>query len=183
MKPGPPHPAKSILQKLLRKLLLLPVIVVLLFEEWGWEPLARCFNALARLPLWNAVERRIENLPPWAALLAFAIPVLALIPIKLLALYLMGNGFLALGVGLVIAAKITGTALAARLFQLTEPALMRLHWFARVYVPWKVWKDHMLEQVRNSELWQRIKALKVRCKAAATRNWQALKTRVSNYVE
>ena len=183
MKPGPAPPAKSTLQKLLRTLLLLPVIVVLLFEEWGWEPLARCFKALAKLPLWSAVERRIENLPPWAALMVFAIPVLALIPIKLLALYLMGNGFLALGVGLVIAAKITGTALAARLFQLTEPALMRLHWFARLYVPWKIWKDRILEQVRNSELWRRIKALKAHCKATATRSWQVLKTRVSNYVD
>lgn len=45
---------------------------------------------------------------------------------------------LGLGLGHVLAAKLVGTALAARLFQLTHPALMQLHWFARLYAPWKI---------------------------------------------
>jgi len=184
MQPAPPPPrAKSTFRKLLRGLLLLPVLVVLLFEEWGWEPLARCFKALAKLPLWAAIERRVANLPPWAALMVFALPVLALVPIKLLALYLVGNGHLVLGLGLVVGTKITGTAVAARLFQLTEPALMRLHWFARLYTPWKLWKDKLLAQVRNSAPWRHIRVLKARCKKAAMQSWQALKTRFSSRID
>ena len=178
MQPTPPPPKKS--TTLLRTLLLLPLVLVLLFEEWGWEPLARCFKALAGLPLWGAMERRIASLPPWAALLAFAVPVLALVPIKLLALYLLGNGHLAMGLGLVIGAKITGTAFAARLFQLTEPALMRMHWFARLYTPWKIWKNRLLTQVRNSAPWRRIKALKARYKTWAAQRWMAVKERFSS---
>lgn len=69
----------------------------------------------------SAQERLVVRLPPWAALLAFGVPVLALIPIKLLAVYLLGQGHLATGVGLILLAKLGGTALATRLFQLTQP--------------------------------------------------------------
>ena len=180
MQPTPPPPKKSAGIGLLRKLLLLPLVLLLLFEEWGWEPLARGFKALARLPLWGAMERRIASLPPWAALLAFAVPVLALVPIKLLALYLLGNGHLVMGFGLLICAKIAGTAFAARLFQLTQPALMRMRWFARLYTPWKIWKNRILGQVRNSAPWQSIIALTARYKTWATQRWMAVKARFSS---
>ena len=179
MPPTPPLQAKLIARKLLRVLLLSPILAVLLFEEWGWEPLARCFKVLAKLPLWWAIERRLAHLPPWAALLVWVLPVLALVPVKLVALYLLGHGHIVLGFGLIIVAKIAGTAIAARLFQLTEPALMRLHWFARLCRPWKTWKDRLLAQVRDSALWRNIGKLTIRGKAAAKRNWLTLKTHFS----
>ncbi len=183
MQPTPPPSGKSPLRRLLRAAVLLPVLAVLLFEEWGWEPLAKWFKALAKWPLWGAVERFLTHLPPWAALMAFTLPVLGLIPIKLLALYLLGKGHLALGLALIVGAKVTGTALAARLFQLTEPALLRLRWFARLYIPWKIWKDRLLAQVRDSTLWRRLRALKAGWKAAALRQWQILKARFSSHTD
>ena len=152
----------KLLKRILRALLLAPVALLLLFEEWGWEQLAAGFAALGRLPWWGQLERRITRLPPWAALLVFGVPVGALVPIKLLALYLFGKGHVMLGVGLVLAAKLTGTALAARLFQLTQPALMQLKWFARLYTPWKNWKDRLLDQVRSAWPWRMANQLKVR---------------------
>lgn len=157
------------LQALVKGLLLAPVALFLLFEEWGWEPLAACFAALGRLPLWRQLERLILRLPPWAALLTFGVPVLALVPVKLLALYLLGEGHVAAGLGLVLAAKLAGTALAARLFQLTEPALMQLKWFARAYVPWKRWKDRMLAQVRDTWPWRLVRRLAQRTRLGARR--------------
>jgi hypothetical protein len=158
----------KLLKRIIRALLLAPLALFLLFEEWGWEPLARCFAALGRLPWWGQLERQIARLPPWGALLVFGLPVLALLPIKLLALYLFGGGHAALGLGLLIAAKISGTAMAARLFQLTHPALMQLKWFARLYTPWKIWKDRMLAQVRSSWLWRRVGQLKLQVKRRVT---------------
>lgn len=149
-----------IFRKVLRNIVLAPILLVLLFEEWGWEPLARGFARLAKLPLWARLEAGIARLPPWAALLAFGVPVASLIPIKLLALYLFSQGHAALGLALVITAKITGTAMAARLFQLTEPALMRLAWFARIYTPYKAWKNRLLTQVRQSALWRAARQAK-----------------------
>ena len=164
------------LKKWLKALLLAPVVLILLFEEWGWDPLARAFGKLGRLPFWGKAEEWIGRLPPWAALLAFVVPAVALVPIKLLALYLLGQGHVVTGVTLVIAAKISGTALAARLFQLTQPALMKLRWFARIYVPWKTWKDRVTGQVRNSKIWLQLKAVRLQLQAGAVRLWQQFKT-------
>ena len=155
--------------KLLKALLLSAVALFLLFEEWGWEPLAAAFAALGRLPVWRQLERLIVRLPPWAALLAFGVPMLALIPIKLLAVYLLGQGHLATGLGIIVLAKLAGTAFAARLFQLTQPALMQIRWFANIYVPWKIWKDHKLRQVRSSLPWRWGRKLRHRVKLLAIR--------------
>lgn len=163
----------NLIKKTLRAVLLVPVAVFLLFEEWGWKPLAKCFAALGRLQWWGQIERLIAGLSPRAALLAFGLPVLALVPVKLLALYLLGHGQVALGLAVVVLAKLSGTALTARLFQLTHPALMQMSWFARLYTPWKIWKDRVLAQVRNSGPWR----LAGRVKAGVTAPVKALSAR------
>ncbi len=169
------------LKKILHALLLAPVVLFLLFEEWGWEPLAAGFAALGRLPVWRQLERLIVRLPPWAALLAFGVPVLTLIPIKLLALYLLGEGHIGLGIALILTAKLAGTAMAARLFQLTQPALMRLKWFARGYTGWKNWKDRLLRQVRTSWPWRVVRRLKQRAKRTGLRLKAVFKSAVSEW--
>ena len=144
----------TILKKIFRRVFFVLFAAFLLFEEWGWEPLARVFARLARLPLWARLERRIMALSPTGAMLAFGLPVLILFPVKLLALYLFGIGQTTLGLLLLLSAKLVGTALLARLFQLTQPALMQLPWFARWYPRWKNWKDAVLAQVHNSAVWR-----------------------------
>jgi hypothetical protein len=153
------------LRKILRGLLFPFVAAVLLFEEWGWEPLAAAFARLARLPLWAWLERKIAQLPPRWALLAFGVPMLTLLPVKLLALFLFGKGQTTLGFVLLLAAKIGGTAVMARLFQLTQPALMQLRWFAAWYPRWKNWKDSMLAEVHGTAAWRLGQTLKRSVKA------------------
>ncbi len=154
-----------LLKKILLNILSGVIALVLLFEEWGWEPLAVLFARLARIPLWAWLERKIARLAPWAALLVFGAPVVLLLPVKFLALYLFGKGQAALGLVLLLAAKLVGTALLARLFQITQPALMKLPWFGRWYPRWKAWKDGLLAQVRQSALWSLGRRLKARVKA------------------
>lgn len=158
-----------LLKKILNALLFAPIALFLLFEEWGWDRLAAAFAALGRLPVWRQLERLILRLPPWAALLTFAVPVMALIPVKLLALYLLGQGHVGVGVGLIVVAKFAGTALAARLFQLTQPALMQILWFAKIYILWKVWKDDKLRRVRCSLPWRWARSVKHRVKPLTIR--------------
>ena len=153
------------LRRLLRTFFTALLAVVLLFEEWGWEPLAALLARLARLPLLAWIERRIQALPPWGAVLAFALPALGLLPVKLLALYFIGNGHSMLGLGVLLAAKLVGTAMVARLFTLTQPALMRLPWFARWYPRWKSWKDGLIAQVRESAAWRAVRRLKLQARA------------------
>lgn len=173
-------PLVKLLKKIIRTPLLASVVIVLLFEEWGWEPLARTFTALGKLPCWATLERLITRLPPWAALVVFGIPVLVLVPVKLLALYLFGRGHLALGLLMVVMAKIMGTAMAARLFQLTQPTLMRLPWFARLYPHWKIWKDSLLNRVRASTPWKLAQRFKTRAKKYVRMAWRRLKAMVAS---
>ena len=133
--------------------------LVLLFEEWGWEPLQRAMAWLGRWPSLRWLEARIRSLQPWAALGVLAMPALALLPVKLLALWLMGHGHWMLGIFTVVAAKVLGTAVVARLFTLTRPALMQMEQFARIYARWTLWKTALLDRVRASRPWRQAHAL------------------------
>ena len=73
-----------------------------------------------------------------------------------------------LGAAVVIAAKIVGTAIVARLFVITQPALMQLNWFARWYPRWVAWKDGIIAQVKASWYWRAPRAV-------ARRGWRAMK--------
>ena len=157
----------NLFKRLLRALTFGVLALVLLFEEWGWEPLARLFGRLARLPLWARMEALITRLPRWGALLIFAVPWALLLPIKFLALFLFASSQKALGIALLLGAKLLGTAIVARLFQLTQPALMLFPIFAKWYPRWKTWKDALMSQIRASEPWQ----LALRSKAALKVWW------------
>lgn len=132
-----------------------PVLaLILIFEEWGWEPLSRLLGYLARLPVWARTEAFIARLPPYGALVVFFVPALMLLPVKLLALYWISRGHAVLGLAVVLAAKVAGTAAVARLFALTQPALMRLAWFAHWYGRWVPWKNALIARVKNTPIWR-----------------------------
>ncbi|HEU6455560.1 MAG TPA: hypothetical protein VN201_08845 [Roseateles sp.] len=138
--------------------------LLILFEEWGWEPLRRAFALLARLPVIRQVEALLRRLPPRWAFVVLVLPSMLILPIKLLAVWLVARGKVALGVGVILAAKVGGTALLAWLFQLIQPALMQLPWFARFYARWTAWKAELLAWVRASAVWRTARAIKLRVK-------------------
>jgi hypothetical protein len=110
---------------------------VFLFEAWLWDRLTEFGHWLRdRIP-WENVKRwiadRVEAIPPWGALLLFAIPVIVVQPIKLAALYLMTQGHIVLGALGFILIKVVGFGLIAFLFDLTRDKLMTFRWFAWGY--------------------------------------------------
>jgi hypothetical protein len=40
--------------------------LVILFEEWGWEPLQRALRWLSRIPVMRQIEAATAQLPPGA---------------------------------------------------------------------------------------------------------------------
>jgi len=161
----------------LRRGLEIALALIVLFEEWGWRPLA---DLLARLGRWQPlamVERAIERLPPYAALVVFALPTALFFPLKLLAFYLIAKGQAALATGVFALAKVLGTALVARIFQLTQPALMRIAWFAWGYNLFVPWKDALFARIRETWAWRYGRVLKARVKKAAGAAWLRLKLR------
>jgi hypothetical protein len=157
--------------RLLKGLLTWLVGLVIVFEEWGWAPLARLLGVFARLPFIAWLERRIAALPPALALLVFLAPLALLLPVKIGALWLIGRGKAVLGLGVIVLAKVIGTGVAARLFMLTRPQLMRLPWFARVYARWVTWKQIVMAHVRASLPWRVARSLRRRWRIAARRSW------------
>jgi len=158
--------------RFLIRLLQLPLALIVMFYEWGWETLAHLFDWLARRPLWKKLEDAIRRLPPWAALLVFTLPSVLLFPVKLLALWLIAHGQRVLGVTAILLAKIVGTAVVARLFTLTQPALMRLAWFATAYRWFIPWKDAWLNAIRASWPWRVGRVIKFRVKRALAAAWR-----------
>jgi len=146
----------------LRWLVRVVLALVILFEEWGWEPLRRLFALIAKLPVIRQIEAGLRRLPPRWAFVVLVLPSLLILPIKLAALWLVARGHALLGVAVIIAAKLFGTALLAWLFQLIQPALMQLPWFARLYARWTIWKADLLAWVRASAVWRAARAFKLR---------------------
>ncbi len=140
--------------RFLLRLLQLPLALIVMFYEWGWETLSHVFDWLAQRRLWGLMEAAIRRLRPRAALWVFLLPTVLLFPIKLIALWLIAHSQKLAGIALILAAKIVGTAIVARLFTLTQPALLQLEWFARLYRWFVPWKDAWMDAIRVSWPWR-----------------------------
>jgi hypothetical protein len=163
--------ARPVLRRALEFLLAL----IIVFEEWGWRPLADLLGRLARWRPWAVVEAVIIRLPPYAALVVFVLPSALLLPLKFLALFLVARGQIFLAGLLFVAAKIVATALIARLFMLTQPALMQIGWFASAHDTVMPWKEALVERVHASWPWRAGRVWKERFKrlvSGQTRRWQ-----------
>lgn len=142
--------------------------LVVIFEEWGWEPLAAALARLARYRPIAALERWIAGLPPFGALLVFALPVTLLFPLKLVAVWLLAQGKVLLAAVLFIGAKVASTAIVARLFMLTKPALMQIGLFARAYTWFLPWQEAAFAWLRSSWAWRQGRVVKAVVKRALT---------------
>lgn len=162
---------RLLLIKPIEVVLTLLIALVLLFEEWGWDPLVRAFGWLARWRPIAILEAGLARLPPYGALAAFALPAAVLFPFKLLALYLLAHGSPILAGAVFVAAKIVGTGLVGRIFLITRPQLMRIGWFARAYGVLMPWKEAVFERIRASWAWRWGRIVKTRAKRHLGRLW------------
>lgn len=148
------------LARLVKRSLAFPFVIlaaiVILVEDWLWQDLARLAAAIGRLPVLRSVEAFIVTLPPYPALLFFATPALLLVPLKLVALYFLSHGQATLGLLTIIAAKLAGTALVARIFTLTRPQLLRIGWFAWLYQRFIDFKTRIYATVKATAIYRLV---------------------------
>jgi hypothetical protein len=121
----------------------------------------------------------VQDLPPYGALCVFALPAAFLFPLKLVALWLIAKGHTLVAGALFVGAKLAGTALVTRIFLLTQPALMRIGWFARLYDVFVPWHDAMLARIRASWMWRFGRILKERARRAARHAWARWKPSIT----
>ena len=147
------------LWRVLRSLLLALAAVVIFVEEWGFRPLTAWAARLTKWPPLRRLEARIQRASPRIALGLFLVPALMLFPIKLLALWVIHRGHAVLGVLVIVAAKVLGTALVGRLFILTEAQLMHFAWFARALAWWRATKERVKASLSRSSAWRSARAV------------------------
>lgn len=140
--------------------------VIILLEDWLWDDLARFAAAIGRLPVFRQIEALIIGLPPYAALACFAVPSALLFPVKLGALYLVAHGHAIAGLVTVVAAKVAGTALVARLFTLTRPNLLRIAWFAWVHQRFIAFKARVYAAIKATGVYRAAHQIHCRVRLA-----------------
>jgi hypothetical protein len=151
------------LHHLLRFLLIL-LALVFLFEAWLWDHLAPIVGwIVARIPL-RAIKARlaawIERLPPPATLVVFILPVLFLLPLKILGLWMLARGYWLGALGVLATAKVVSLGVMAFIFDLTRPKLLQMDWFRRFY-EWVMrgiaWAHALIDPIkRRLRMWFRM---------------------------
>jgi hypothetical protein len=124
-------PLATALRRSVVSCVLFVAAVVLLFEEWFWEKSTAIAARLGRLPPLSDLESWIRGRERWSALALFVAPVVVIYPFKALALYAMAQGYVTGGMTAFILAKLVATAVFARLYQLTEHAIIQFRWVRR----------------------------------------------------
>jgi hypothetical protein len=132
--------------------------LVYVIEEWLWETLTRAMRMLGRAPGLRQLEAWIARLPPAGAAFFFLLPTTLVLPVKLLALHQIVHGHYLRGGMIILAAKLLATALFARIYVITRPALMRVHWFVRLRDFVLHWRDWAYAQIEAHPAWRRIHA-------------------------
>jgi hypothetical protein len=79
------------------------------------------------------VHRCLERVGPYQALLVLAVPLTIVEPLKLVALFVMGDGHFIAGVLVMVCAYAGSLFVTDRLFIALKPKLLTLPWFASAW--------------------------------------------------
>jgi hypothetical protein len=82
------------------------------------------------------------------------------VPVKLVAVWLIQDGRATLGIAVIVAAKVVGTAFVGRLFVLVERQLMSFPAFVRCLALWHSMRDRVMAALRQSVLWRSARAIR-----------------------
>lgn len=130
--------------------------LIFLFESWLWDHVKEWLRALGKLA---GVERfeawliaLIEKLSPPMTLAVFAVPAVTILPLKLLALGMIGHGHILVGIGVIFFAKTLALGVTAFLFDHCRDKLLQMTWFAKFYslvLDARAWAHSLVDPVRR----------------------------------
>jgi len=132
------------------KFFLILLALAFLFEAWLWEHLRPLVAWVVNLVAWDRLKARlatlIERLPPWAVLLVFVVPFIALLPLKFLEVYFIVHRQWVATCLVLVLAKLLGLGVTAFIFEVTKPKLLQMAWFRWLYELMLSWleKAHAL---------------------------------------
>ncbi|HKA70598.1 MAG TPA: hypothetical protein VKE26_02265 [Xanthobacteraceae bacterium] len=155
------------MRRLLRPLWIL-LALVFLFEAWLWEHLRPIVAWIVDRIRWDTLKTQvaqwIDRLPPAATFLVFLVPVLLLLPLKIVGLWMLAHGSWLGAMATLALAKVVSMGVTAFIFDLTRPKLLQLAWFRWLYDHVIVWleKAHALVDPLKAELRAWLKAIRRR---------------------
>ena len=142
------------MRRLLRPLWIL-LALVFLFEAWLWEHLRPIVQWVVERIAWATLKARvaawIEHLPPTATLLVFLVPVILLLPLKLIGLWMLAHGSWLGAMTILGAAKVISMGVTAFIFDVTRPKLLQLTWFRWLYehvIAWVAWAHALIDPIK-----------------------------------
>ena len=97
-----------------------------------------------------SARRRIQRLGPYQSLALMLLPILLVEPLKIVALFVAGNGHWLTGTGIMIAAYAVSLVFVERLFKVVKSKLMTMNWFANMWTWFTAMRD---------TTWRRLRAL------------------------
>jgi hypothetical protein len=97
-----------------------------------------------------SARRRIQQLGPYQSLALMLLPILLVEPLKIVALFVAGNGHWLTGTGIMIAAYAVSLVFVERLFKVVKSRLMTMNWFANMWTWFTAMRD---------TIWRRLRAL------------------------
>lgn len=131
-------------KKFLRRTLMMTLALLFLAEAWLWDHMGAFVARIIRhLPFekWRAeVVDFIETLTPTQTLGLFIIPVMALLPFKFFALWLLAHGDIFSGILTILGAKLMGLGVTSFLFVLCKPKLLELRGVNWLYHKCLYWR-------------------------------------------
>jgi hypothetical protein len=130
--------------------------ILFLIEAWLWDRLEPIVAwIVARIPL-QALKARvaasIEHLPPPATLLVFVVPVVLLVPLKLVGLWMLSRGDWVGATGVLVFAKLVGIGVTAFVFDVTREKLLLLAWFRWIYInvmACRAWAHRLVDPIKR----------------------------------
>lgn len=116
--------------------------LLLLLEAWLWDHLEPIVARIVNVIPWGRVKivlaGLIEELPPYASLVVFIVPVIVLVPLKLLEVYFLATANWIAAILVLVFAKLVGLGVTAFVFDVTRGKLLQIPWFQRMY-DWFLW--------------------------------------------
>ncbi len=171
-------------RRFFKKLFIPPMVILaaalMFFEEWLWDHLTAFMARVARAPFFRWLEAKLAKLPPYGAMAVFLVPGLMLLPVKIAALFLITRGHAGAGLSIIIAAKLVGTAIVARIFAVCRPALLTVRWFRRLYEAVNRLKTRLYTAIKAMPAWHTAvrwkNAIKARMprRGMLARQWKAI---------
>jgi hypothetical protein len=138
--------------------------LIFLFEAWLWDHLEPLVARVVNVIPWGKLKVRlanlVEDLPPWAMLIVFVVPLAVVFAFKVLGLWLLAQNYRLAAIATLVLAKLVGLGVTAFVFDVTRDKLLQLRWFRRLYdfVMWlRDWAHALVDPVRHRmQVWLRL---------------------------